>query len=146
VHRSRRLSRTEVVIAYSSRLLDLPFALAQAGMTRRLGSHMHLCYPGSTMAAPVKKAQRAGQTEKISVSLAHADLAALRRRARRLYGGNLSAAVAEGVRRIHEEEGREALAAWLGDAGEASPEERDALRAEWRQAEGPAAGKRRKVR
>ena len=98
------------------------------------------------MAAPAKKAQRAGQTEKISVSLAREDLAALRRRARRLYGGNLSAVVAEGVRRIHEEEGREALAAWLGKAGEAFPEERDALRAERQQAEAPAAGKRRKVR
>jgi hypothetical protein len=89
------------------------------------------CYPGSTMPTPAKKAPRAGQTEKISVSLGRADLAALRKRARRLHGGNLSAAVAEGVRRIHEEEGREALVAWLGEAGEASVAERDALRTEW---------------
>ncbi len=83
------------------------------------------------MSTPAKKASRAGQTEKISVSLGRADLAALRKRARRLYGGNLSAAVVEGVRRIHEEEGREALVAWLGKAGEASVADRDALRAEW---------------
>ena len=74
---------------------------------------------------------RAGRTEKISVSLDRADLGALRRRAKKLYGGNLSAAVAEGVRRIREEEGREALVAWLGGAAEATPEERDAIRAEW---------------
>jgi hypothetical protein len=83
------------------------------------------------MLTPAKKAPRADQTEKISVSLGRAEVAALRKRARRLYGGNLSAVVAEGVRRIHEEEGREALAAWLGEAGEASDADRDALRAEW---------------
>jgi hypothetical protein len=74
---------------------------------------------------------RAGRTEKISVSLDRSDVHALRRRAKKLYGGNLSAAVAEGARRIREEEGREALVVWLGPAAEASPEEREALRAEW---------------
>ena len=80
---------------------------------------------------PPAKKLRPGKTEKISVSLGTAELAALRRRAKRLYGGNLSAAVAEGIRRIHEEEGREALVAWLGQAGEASAAERERLRAEW---------------
>jgi hypothetical protein len=75
---------------------------------------------------------RPGRTEKISVSLDRLDVHALRRRAKKLYNGNLSAAVAEGARRIREEEGREALVAWLGQAAEATPEERDALRAEWR--------------
>ena len=59
-------------------------------------------------------------------------LGVLRRRAKKLYGGNLSAAVAEAARRIREEEGREALVAWLGAAAEATPEEREATRAEWR--------------
>jgi hypothetical protein len=77
------------------------------------------------------RAVRAGRTDKISVSLDRKDLAAIRARARRLYGGNLSAVVAEGLRRVREEEGREALVAWLGDAGQATPEERDAIRAEW---------------
>jgi hypothetical protein len=98
------------------------------------------------MKATAKRAARAGLTEKISVSIARTDLAALRRRARRLYGGNLSAVVAEGVRRIHEEEGREALAAWLGEAGEASAAERDALRAEWQPADVPGRERRRKPR
>ena len=96
------------------------------------------------MSTPAKKAPRAGETEKISVSLGRADLAALRRRARRLHGGNLSAAVAEGVRRIHEEEGREALVAWLGEAGEATVSDRNALRAEWQGKEARRA-KRRQV-
>jgi hypothetical protein len=56
------------------------------------------------------------RTEKISVSIDRSDLLVLRRRAKELYGGNLSAALAEAVARIREEEGREALVAWLGDA------------------------------
>jgi hypothetical protein len=83
------------------------------------------------MSFGTEKPARAGQTEKISVSVDRAELVALRRRARRLYAGNVSAAVMEGVRRIREEEGREALVAWIGRAGDASPEERDAIRAEW---------------
>ena len=51
-----------------------------------------------------------------------ADLGTLRRRAKKLYGGNLSAAIAEAARRIREEEGREALVAWLGDAAQVTPE------------------------
>jgi hypothetical protein len=46
-------------------------------------------------------------------------------------GGNLSAVIAEGVRRIKEEEGREALVSWLGDAAIASDDERTAIRNEW---------------
>lgn len=74
---------------------------------------------------------RPGRTEKVSVSLDKADLRALRRRAEKLYGGNLSAAIAEGARRIREEEGREALLAWLGDSARGSDAEMEAVRAEW---------------
>lgn len=85
---------------------------------------------------------RPGRTEKISVSIERSDLLALRRRAKKLYGGNLSAAIAEAARRIREEEGREALVAWLGDSAETTPEERAAIRGEWR-AEAPARRRRR---
>jgi hypothetical protein len=77
------------------------------------------------------KAERTGRTAKVSVSMDREDLVLLRKRAKRLYDGNVSAVIAEGVRRIREEEGREALVAWLGTAGEATSEERDAIRAEW---------------
>jgi hypothetical protein len=76
------------------------------------------------------KAHRAGTTEKISISIDVADLAVLRRRARKLYRGNLSAAVGEGVLHIREQEGREGLVRWLGKAGEATDAERARLRAE----------------
>mgnify|MGYP000030863814 CR=1 FL=1 len=39
--------------------------------------------------------KRAGITEKISISINREDLQALRKRAKRLYGGNISAVVAE---------------------------------------------------
>src|SRR5437762_11388091 len=78
------------------------------------------------------KSQRAGRTSKVSVSLDRADLAFLRTRARRLYGGNLSAVIAEAASRLREEEGRQALVAWLGDAATMTAEERAAIRAEWR--------------
>jgi hypothetical protein len=78
---------------------------------------------------------RAGRTAKISVSVDRDDLSLMRKRARRLYGGNLSAVVVEGVRRVREEEGREALVAWLGDAAAATPAERTAIRNEWRSPE-----------
>ncbi|HEY2407945.1 MAG TPA: hypothetical protein VGI10_18180 [Polyangiaceae bacterium] len=80
-----------------------------------------------------QKLVRAGRTDKISVSIDRKDLALIRKRARRLYGGNLSAVVAEGVKRVQEEEGREALVSWLAEAGQASPAERAMLRAEWRE-------------
>jgi hypothetical protein len=96
------------------------------------------------MPTVAKKPRRAGQTDKISVSIERSDLSALRRRAQRLYGGNLSAVIAEGVRRVREEEGREALAKWLGDAGSATPAERAAVRAEWK-GEGAPAKRRRKA-
>ncbi|MBK9000430.1 MAG: hypothetical protein IPM35_32315 [Myxococcales bacterium] len=40
-------------------------------------------------------AKRSGNTAKISVSVSHSDLASLRRRAKRLYAGNVSAVIAE---------------------------------------------------
>jgi hypothetical protein len=93
-----------------------------------------MCYRGSTAK---KRPVRSGQTDKVSVSIDRSDLAALRKRARRLYAGNLSAVIAEGVRRVREEEGREALTAWLGDVGDATPEERETIRTEWRGASSP---------
>jgi hypothetical protein len=76
--------------------------------------------------------RRAGRTGKISISLDRSDLSIVRKRATRLHGGNLSAVIAEGVRLVREEEGREALVEWLGDAAAATPAERESIRADWR--------------
>jgi hypothetical protein len=86
---------------------------------------------------------RAGRTAKVSVSLDLKDLAVLRRLARRRHKNNLSAALAEGVRLLREDEGRRALVHWLGKAAETTGEDRHAVRVEWRH--GPAAKRRRRV-
>jgi hypothetical protein len=94
---------------------------------------------------PTTKA-RPGQTDEISVSIDRADLARLRKRAARLYQGNVSAVIAEGVRRALEEDGRDALVAWLGKAGQPTEAERTAIRAEWTAPLPPAPALRRRWR
>jgi hypothetical protein len=60
--------------------------------------------------------RRAGKTVKVSVSLNKDDVAALKRRARESYGGNLSAAFAEAARWIRQREARRGLIDTLGGA------------------------------
>ena len=121
--------------AFGSAFRTLP----EIGSPRRLAA---VCYPGRTMGAVKRRGSRPGRTAKISISLDRKDLAVLRGRARRLFEGNLSAVIAEGVRRVKEEEGREALLGWLGHAARTSPAQREAVRAEWR---GKAARRRGRV-
>jgi hypothetical protein len=63
---------------------------------------------------------------KVSISIDDADLKWLKRRARRVHGGNLSAAVAEGTRLVRHNEALGALLDKLG-APELSPDERAKL-------------------
>ena len=63
---------------------------------------------------------------KVSISIDDADLKWLKRRARRIHGGNLSAAVAEGTRLVRHNEALGELLDKLG-APELSPEERAKL-------------------
>lgn len=58
--------------------------------------------------------KRAGVTEKLSISLRSEDAKALKRRARRLYGGNLSAVIAELAADVRLLEGMNELVHWLG--------------------------------
>lgn len=66
---------------------------------------------------------------KVSISIDDADLAWLKRRARRLHGGNLSAAVAEGTRLVRHNEALGELLDELG-APELTPSELEAITAE----------------
>jgi hypothetical protein len=70
--------------------------------------------------------KRAGDTEKISVSLRRSDLASLRRRAKRLYAGNLSAVIAELAADAALLEGMHGLVNWFGGAS-LTDQERAAL-------------------
>lgn len=58
--------------------------------------------------------KRAGVTEKISISLNREDLKALKKRAKRLYDGNVSAVIAELAADAKLLEGMNDLVNWLG--------------------------------
>ncbi|MBX3187618.1 MAG: hypothetical protein KF819_11410 [Labilithrix sp.] len=75
--------------------------------------------------------KRAGVTEKISISLDKRDAAALRKRAKRLHGGNLSAVVAELAADARLLEGMHELVGWLGGPS-LTDDDRRALDREWR--------------
>jgi hypothetical protein len=77
--------------------------------------------------------KRPGHTVKLSISIDQADFELLQQRAKRLSGGNVSAAIADMIHIAREWDGREALAAWLGEGREEpSAETMDRVRAEWR--------------
>lgn len=58
--------------------------------------------------------KRAGATAKISISLSRSDLASLKKRAKRLYAGNVSAVIAELAADAALLEGMHELVNWLG--------------------------------
>jgi len=57
--------------------------------------------------------RRPGNTVTLSVSMSPRDVAVLRRRAKRLHGGNVSAAIGDAAELLRIEENRQALAAKL---------------------------------
>ena len=83
-----------------------------------------LCYHGSIM----KK--REGVTEKISISLSRSALASLKKRAKRLYAGNVSAVISELAADAALLEGMHELVNWLGGPS-LTDRERKAIDREW---------------
>src|SRR5260370_24654192 len=78
-------------------------------------------------------AKRAGRTVKLSISIDKSDFELLTERAKKISGGNVSAAISKMIHAAREWEGREALAAWIGEGREEpSSEAMNAIRAEWR--------------
>jgi hypothetical protein len=77
--------------------------------------------------------KRAGRTVKLSISIDKSDFEILSKRAKKLSNGNVSAAITQMIHAAKEQEGREALASWLGEGREEpSREVMKAIRAEWR--------------
>ncbi len=72
-------------------------------------------------------AKRSGVTEKVSLSVHREDLALLKRRARRLHGGNVSAVFAELIAEIKRREAWERAVAWYGRPIHLGDEEREAI-------------------
>lgn len=85
------------------------------------------------------------QTEKVSVSLRKDDLKILRARAKRLYGGNLSALLSDFAKLARYEEGADKLLEWLTEEYKPTRAALDAIKAEW-QAPLPPVPKRTKKR
>jgi hypothetical protein len=75
-------------------------------------------------------AKRVGLTEKISISVRSSDLVSLRKRAKRLYGGNVSAVIAELAADAALLEGMHDLVERLGGPC-LTGEDRDTLDREW---------------
>jgi hypothetical protein len=79
-------------------------------VSRGPGTVIRLCYD-----ATMKK--RPGGTTHLSISLPTEEAKILRRRAKRIYDGNVSRVVSDAIRYIAYEEGRDALIASFGGKG-----------------------------
>jgi len=72
-------------------------------------------------------AKRAGVTSKVSLSVHCDDLAMLKRRAKRLHGGNVSAVFAELIAAIKRQEAWDEAVAWYGKPIVLSDEDRESI-------------------
>jgi hypothetical protein len=75
--------------------------------------------------------KRPGGTTHLSISLPTDEAKLLKRRAKRVYDGNVSRVVSDAIRYIAYEEGRDALIASFGGKGAPAPEEAARLDAAW---------------
>ncbi len=89
--------------------------------------------------------RRKQETAKVSVTVTYDDLKLLRARAKRIHHGNLSAAVADGVSRLREEEATHRLLERLG-APPLSEERFAEILEEWRGPEKKRQKRSRKTR
>jgi hypothetical protein len=75
--------------------------------------------------------KRPGGTTHLSISLPAEEAKILKRRAKRVYDGNVSRVVSDAIRYIAYEEGRDALIASFGRKGKLTPAEREQLDQAW---------------
>ena len=75
--------------------------------------------------------KRAGGTTHLSISLPTTEAKLLKRRAKRVYGGNVSRVISDAIRYIAYEEGRDALIASFGGRGRPTREEAKQLDEDW---------------
>jgi hypothetical protein len=75
--------------------------------------------------------KRPGGTTHLSISLPTEEAKVLKRRAKRVYGGNVSRVISDAIRYVAYEEGRDALIASFGAKGRLTHDEARRLDAEW---------------
>ena len=83
------------------------------------------------MCYEVRLKKRPGGTVHLSISLAAEEAKVLKRRAKRVHGGNVSRVVSDAIRYIAYEEGRDALIASFGGKGKPTPAEAARLDEAW---------------
>ncbi|HEY6464017.1 MAG TPA: hypothetical protein VIY73_27795 [Polyangiaceae bacterium] len=71
--------------------------------------------------------KRAGITQKVSVSVSREDLAVLKKRAKRLHGGNVSAVFADLIAEIKRREAWERALEWYGEPVALGDRERETI-------------------
>jgi hypothetical protein len=86
--------------------------------------HLRLSRCGDCTTMRSTMAPRAGITKKVSLSVNQEDLAILKHRARRLYGGNVSAVFADLIARLKRQEAWARAVAWYGKPVVMTDEER----------------------
>ncbi len=86
---------------------------------------------GARLCYDVAMKKRPGGTMHLSISLPTEEVKLLKRRAKRVYRGNVSRVISDAIRYITYEEGRDALIASFGDKGRPTPEEARQLDREW---------------
>jgi hypothetical protein len=75
--------------------------------------------------------KRPGGTTHLSISLPTEEAKLLRRRAKRIYDGNVSRVISDAIRYVAYEEGRDALIATFGGSGRPTPAEAAQLDHAW---------------
>ena len=90
-------------------------------------------------------AERAGVTQKVSLSVNKADLAMLKKRAKRLHGGNVSAVFADLIAEIARREAWERAVTWYGQPILFGEGEREAIDRELLGTAAPKRSRRRRV-
>jgi hypothetical protein len=96
-----------------------------------LSVHRALARMGASSCYHVSMKKRPGGTTHLSISLPTAEAKLLKRRAKRIYGGNVSRVISDAIRYVAYEEGRDALIASFGGAGKPTRAEAERLDAEW---------------
>jgi hypothetical protein len=97
---------------------------AWRALDEKISIGAQLCYD-----ARMKK--RPGGTTHLSISLPTEEAKLLKRRARRIHGGNVSRVLSDAIRYIAYEEGRDALIASFGGRGKPTRTEAGELDAAW---------------
>jgi hypothetical protein len=93
-------------------------------LMRRQSIGVRLCYD-------VRMKKRPGGTTHLSISLPTEEAKILKRRAKHVYGGNVSRVVSDAIRYIAYEEGRDTLIASFAGRGKPTPAEAAQLDAAW---------------